>query len=183
MTRPLLHKRLKRFLRTTVTGKNIHSVICAPPGDIGGVKSLYHLCDWLDDCGHSSIIPFDGDHLVSWFAHDCKIFDETYTPQVLVYPEIFQPRFASSIFHICFALGRFKPISSHADLVVVKSPGMRDWVKQQLPETPVKLIRAGIMRAIFEYDGRPKRDLICYMTRSHKSPESPRDCANITATR
>ncbi len=166
--------RLKRFLRSLplVRGRNIRSIVYAPPGDSGGVKSLYLVCDWLNRRGRSAIAPFDGNHLVTWFAHNCRIFDRDYTPQVVVYPEIFQPRHGARVFHICFALGRFKPIEPHADLVVVKSSGMFDWVKQQQPQLPIKIIRSSITRSIFEYDGRPKKEIICYMTRAHKSPET-----------
>jgi glycosyltransferase involved in cell wall biosynthesis len=100
------------------------------------------------------------------------MFDKSYTPQVVVYPEIFQPQHSAQVFHICFALGRFKPIEPHADLVVVKSSGMFDWVKQQQPQLRVKLIRGGVNRNIFDYDGRPKREIICHMTRPHKNPET-----------
>ena len=49
---------------------------------------------------------------------------------------------------------------------------MVDWVKQQNPKLRTVLIEPSIHRSIFEYDGRPKREQICYMTRAHKFPET-----------
>lgn len=167
-------KRLKSAARRLpfVKRGRLYSVVFAPPGDSGGVKSLYHLSNWLDRLGPSGIAPFDGDHLVSWFSHQCRLFQDDYRPDLVVYPEIFQPRLAGDFFHLCFALGRFKPVEPHADLVVTKSPDMADWVKSHQPRLPVKVIAPGISRQIFEYDGRPKQDIICYMTRPHKHPET-----------
>ena len=180
MISPFMHRpvpvrtRIRRVLRglSFVKRRQIYSVVFAPPGDSGGVKSLYTLSDWLGRLGRSTIVPFDGASLVSWFAHDCRIYNDGYVPDVVVYPEVYQPHLGPRFFHICFALGQFKPIEPHADLVVVKSSGMRDWVKAHQPQLRVELIRPSIHRALFDYDGRPKRDLICYMTRPHKSPET-----------
>ena len=49
---------------------------------------------------------------------------------------------------------------------------MAEWIHSHQPRVPVKVIAPGIRRKIFEYDGRPKEDLICYMTRPHKHPET-----------
>ncbi len=40
------------------------------------------------------------------------------------------------------------------------------------PNISALLILPSINRSVFEYDGRPKRNLICYMTRPHKHPET-----------
>jgi hypothetical protein len=47
-----------------------------------------------------------------------------------------------------------------------------DWVTEHNSQAPTALLLPGIDRKIFEYDGREKRDLICYMTRPHKHPET-----------
>src|SRR5579872_2354738 len=162
-------QRLRRYWRKKW---NIESLVYAPPGDSGGVKSLYTVCDWLKALGKSTIAPFDGPGLVSWFTHSCELYDCSYRPDVIIYPEIYQPHLEPGQFHICYALGKYKPIEPHADLVVCKSADMMDWVKGQQPNLPAVLIQPSIERSIFEYDGRPKRDLICYMTRPHKYPET-----------
>lgn len=150
----------------------IDSIVFAPPGSSGGVKSLYNVCSWLNRLGRCAISPFDGRHLVSWFPHDCRIYDESYFPDLVIYPEIHQPDLGRQHFHICFALGRYQLVQPHADLVVVKSPDMMDWVRRQNPRLPTRLIRATIQRSVFEYDQRPKQDIIAYMTRPHKHPET-----------
>jgi hypothetical protein len=89
----------------------------------------------------------------------------------MIYPEIYQAHYDLIKYHICFALGKYAPIEPHADLVVCKSPAIVSWVKQQHQEMPTALITPSIDRSIFEYDGRPKKNQICYMTRPHKHPE------------
>src|SRR5579872_7349102 len=111
----------------------VYSVVYAPPGDSGGVKSLYSVCGWLNELGRSTIAPFDGPGLVSWFAHNCRLYDKTYQPDVVIYPEVHQPRLDARKIHVCFALGKYAPVQSHADLVVCKSLDILDWVKGQEP--------------------------------------------------
>lgn len=149
----------------------INSVVCSPSEIGGGIKSLYSVCEWLSQIGNSRISPLWTSHLATWFKHRCKRYDYSFFPDVLIYPEVEQPHYDFINYHICFALGRFAPIKPHADLVVCKSPAILSWVKQQHPEMPTALIPPSIDRAIFEYDGRPKKDQICFMTRPHKQPE------------
>ncbi|MGZ5023194.1 MAG: hypothetical protein ACXWAX_11470, partial [Chthoniobacterales bacterium] len=92
-------------------------------------------------------------------------------PDLVVYPEIYQPQ-NEGAFQICFALGKWGDISPHADLAVCRSKALTHWVAAQHPALPMSLIRPGINRSVFEYDGRPKQDVICYMTRPHKHPET-----------
>lgn len=149
----------------------IHSVVCSPSEMGGGIKSLYSVCEWLSQVGNSRIAPLWTTHLASWFEHRCKPYDYSFLPDVLIYPEVEQPYYDFINYHICFALGQFAPIKPHADLVVCKSPAILSWVKQQHQEMPTALISPSIDRSIFEYDGRPKKNQICYMTRPHKHPE------------
>jgi hypothetical protein len=165
-------RRLRKLWYSLPRWGKIDSIVYAPPGDSGGVKSLYTVCGWLGELGKSTIVPFDGNHLVNWFPHRCTIFDEIYTPHVVVYPEVHQPNLGDKYFHICFALGKYGAIQPHADLVVCKTPDMVDWIKAQHPHLSVALIRPSIERSVFEYDGRPKQNLICYMTKPHKHPET-----------
>src|SRR4051794_9435542 len=102
----------------------IDSIVFAPPGDAGGVKSLYTVCGWLGHLGKSTISSFDGNHLVDWFPHRCELFDKSYAPHFAVYPEVHQPYLGEGCFHICFALGKYGRILPHADLVVCKNPDM-----------------------------------------------------------
>ncbi|HEX5085925.1 MAG TPA: hypothetical protein VFY40_28155 [Blastocatellia bacterium] len=149
----------------------IDSVVCAPSDIAGGVKSLYSVCEWLSQVGNSGIAPLGKSDLASWFEHRCRLYDYSYVPQVLIYPEVYQPHYDLVKYHVCFALGQYAPIKPHADLVVCKSPAIVSWVKQQHKEIPTTLMLPSIDRSIFEYDGRPKKNQICYMTRPHKHPE------------
>ena len=152
--------------------RNLNSIVFSPASRNGGVKSLYSVCEWLNDLGRSTILPFDNRNLASWFSHRCEAYDHSYTPDVLIYPEVYQPHFEGRIFHICFAVGMLSPIKPHADLAVCKSVEIFDWVKHQHPKMPATLTLPSINRPIFEYDGRPKKDIICYMTRPDKHPET-----------
>jgi hypothetical protein len=151
--------------------RKINSLVFAPAFQSGGVKSLYSVCEWLGELGQSTIAPFQQPRLASWFTHGCQLYDYSYSPEVLVYPEIYQPYVAGK-FHICFALGKYAAIAAHADLVVCKSPEIQRWVKEQLPDIQTTLIAPSIDRAVFEYQGAPKQETICYMTRPHKYPET-----------
>lgn len=154
-------------------GQTIDSVVFAPPFRSGGVKSLYAVCEWLSELGRCTVKSFREPRLADWFAHRCRLYDYSYVPDVLVYPEIYQPHFAGKT-HVCFALGKHAGVEPHADLVVCKSREILDWVADALPGAPTLLVEPSIKRAVFEYDGRPKKDLICYMTRPHKHPETAR---------
>lgn len=148
-----------------------NSIVLAPPVRSGGVKSLYSVCEWLDDVGRSTILPFGGPGLASWFEHRCQLYDDSYDPDIVIYPELYQPRISGRRFHVCFALGKYKPIEAHADLTVCRSPELLRWVREQHPDMPAVVILPSINRAVFEYDERPKEEVICYMTRPHKHPE------------
>jgi hypothetical protein len=67
------------------------------------VKSLYLACHALGRLGRSAIASFPVPGLVDWFRHDCEAFDGSYVPDVLVYPEVFQPHIRRLI--ACYALG------------------------------------------------------------------------------
>ena len=151
--------------------RKINSLVFAPPFQSGGVKSLYAVCEWLGELGPSAIAPFSKPKLASWFTHRCELYDYSYSPDVLVYPEIYQPYVAGK-YHICFALGKYAPVEPHADLVVCKSPEILRWVKEQHTHIPAILIAPSIDRSVFEYQCEPKHDIICYMTRPHKYPET-----------
>jgi hypothetical protein len=153
--------------------RGIDSVVFSPPYIGGGVKSLYSVCEWLNDLGRSTIVPTCQPKLASWFEHRCELYDSSYSPDVLIYPEVYQPYFRWK-YHICFALGKYSPIEPHANLVVCKSDAIREWVRGQHPNIPTALILPSIKRSLFEYDGRPKRDVICYMTRPRKHPDTAR---------
>jgi hypothetical protein len=109
--------------------------------------------------------------LAEWFDHCCTLYDTSYEPDILIYPEIYQP-YVRGKFHICLALGKNAPIRPHADLVICRSQEIVEWVQDQNPNLKTVLILPSIDRRIFEYDGRPKQDVICYMTRPHKHPET-----------
>src|SRR4051812_14892610 len=143
-------RRLRKFWYSLPRWGRIDSIVYAPPGDSGGVKSLYTLSDWLKGLGQSSIVPFDGNHLVNWFPHHCKIFDQTYQPHVVVYPEVYQPNLGDKYFHVCFALGKYGTIQPHADLVVCKTPDMYDWIKAQHAQLNVALVQPSINRSLFD---------------------------------
>lgn len=154
-------------------GRKINSVVFAPSVRAGGIKSLYSVCEWLNDLGRSRIKLLGGRKLASWFEHRCRRYRYSYSPDVLVYPEVYQPHVGGK-YHICFALGKNSLIEPHANLVVCKSLEILDWVRGQHPDIPTALILPSIKRSVFEYDGRPKEDVICYMTRPHKHPETAR---------
>ncbi|HEV2915307.1 MAG TPA: hypothetical protein VGX92_18655 [Pyrinomonadaceae bacterium] len=151
--------------------QNLDSIVFAPPFQSGGVKSLYALCEWLNEVGRCTIAPFDEPRLATWFEHHCELYDFSYSPAVLVYPEVYQPR-VDGKYHICFVLGKRSLIEPHANLLVCKSPEIMDWVREQHPNISSVLVLPSIERSVFEYDGRPKKDVICYMTRPHKHPET-----------
>lgn len=162
---------------TNSTGKRgmrqkVDSIVFAPPAVAGGVKSLYSVCTWLNDLGRSTITPFSEPKLAEWFNHDCVLYDYSYPPDVLLYPEVYQPHAEGTNYHICFALGKRRLIESHADLTVCKSFEVLNWVREQHPSMPTALILPSIDRSVFEYDGRSKKEMICYMTRPHKHPET-----------
>lgn len=150
----------------------MNSIVFAPPFQYGGVKSLYSVCEWLKDAGRSTISPFGAPHLATWFTHGCELYDYSYSPDVLVYPEVYQPHVGASKYHICLALGKNGLVEPHADLTVCRSREILDWVKKQHPKMRATLILPSINRSVFEYDGRQKKDTICYMTRPHKHPET-----------
>src|SRR5262249_40018013 len=151
--------------------RKMHSLVFAPPVLAGGVKSLYAVCEWLNELGCSPISPFYAPQLATWFHHHCQLYDYSYAPDVLVYPEVYQP-YVEGKYHICFALGKHAPIAPHANVTVCKSSAILRWVEAQHPTMPTVHILPSIKRSIFEYDGRPKKDMICYMTRPHKHPET-----------
>jgi hypothetical protein len=148
----------------------VRSVVFAPPCQNGGVKSLYTACEGLDRLGCSRIASFGEPRLATWFAHECQLYDGSYQPDVIVYPEIYQPVFPNSR-HICFLLGKYATPLPHADLVVCRSDDLALWVAEQNLTTPVATMRPSINRRVFEYDGRPKQKTIGYMTRPDKHPE------------
>jgi len=152
--------------------RSFDSVVFAPPLVYGGVKSLYSVCEWLGDFGRSTIAPFAEPKLADWFAHKCRLYDHSYSPDVVIYPEVYQPAIEGNAFRICFALGQLGPIEPRTDLAVCRSPEVLDWVKRQHPSMSTRLVLPSINRSVFEYDNRPKQNLICYMTRPHKYPET-----------
>jgi hypothetical protein len=152
-------------------GRTINSIVFAPYFQAGGVKSLYAVCEWLNDLGRSAIAPFVEPKLISWFEHRCELYDYSYAPDVVIYPEVYQP-YVKGKYHICFALGKRAPIDPHANLIVCKSLEVLNWVKQQCPNSSTALILPSIDRSVFEYQGGPKKEIICYMTRPLKHPET-----------
>jgi hypothetical protein len=137
----------------------------------GGVKSLYSVCEWFNEFGPSRIIPFHEPKLATWFSHNCELYDYSYPPDIVIYPEVYQPNVAGK-YNVCFALGQYAPIQPHANITICRSEEISDWVARQLPNATKALILPSINRAIFEYDDRPKKSMICYMTRPHKHPET-----------
>ncbi len=149
----------------------LDSIVFAPPWEGGGVKSLYVACEALGSLGRSNIVPFDQHLLASWFDHRCQLYDYSYPPDLVVYPEIYQPHIPGRR-HLCFVLGKYAKVAAHADLAVCRSQHLLDWLTEEQPEQPTALLLPGIDRKLFEYDGRPKQDIICYMTRPHKHPDT-----------
>lgn len=149
----------------------LKTVVFAPPVMAGGVKSLYAVCEWFSECGPSKIIPFHEPKLATWFNHSCELYDYSYEPDLVIYPEVYQPNIKGK-FQVCFALGKHAPIQPHASFTICRSRELVDWVANQHPEMPTRLILPSINRRIFEYDGRRKKDAICYMTRPDKHPET-----------
>ena len=146
-------------------------ILFAPPYMSGGVKSLYFACEWSNDLGICRIVPFHEPKLASWFDHRCQLYDYSYEPNVLIYPEVYQP-YIKGKYHVCFALGKHAPIQPHANIVICRSQEIVDWVKEKNSIVPTALVLPSINRSVFEYDGRSKRDIICYMTRPNKHPET-----------
>jgi hypothetical protein len=157
----------------TMTGidRTLRTVVFAPPYMAGGVKSLYSVCDWFNEFGPSRIIPFHEPTLATWFSHNCELYDYSYPPDIVIYPEVYQPNVAGK-YNVCFALGQHAPIQPHASITICRSVQISDWVAAQLPNAAKALILPSIKRAIFEYDDRPKKSIICYMTRPNKHPET-----------
>jgi hypothetical protein len=154
----------------------MRSLVLAPSFVAGGVKSLYAVCEWLDRLGICRVQPFWGDNsLANWFEHDCQLYDSSYEPELVVYPEVHQPDLGPNVFHLCFALGQHEPVRDHAQFVVCRSPRVQQWVREHAPQLPTKIISAGINRRPFEYDGREKQDQVCYFTRPDKHPETAAD--------
>ncbi|MDQ2868851.1 MAG: hypothetical protein M3R59_10675, partial [Verrucomicrobiota bacterium] len=152
----------------------MRAVVYAPSFLAGGVKSLYAVCGWLNQIGRCRIRHFGpAPELAAWFTHDCEL-DGALTENVdlVIYPEIFQPRLSPDTFYLCFAIGRFQNIQPHADLVVCRSTGVAQWLQEHAPQLRHCVIDASIERRRFEYDGRVKRDQICYFMRAEKSPET-----------
>lgn len=150
-------------------GRAINSIVFAPHFQAGGVKSLYSVCEWLTELGRSTIAPFVEPKLISWFEHDCELYDYSYSPELLVYPEVYQP-YVKGKYHLCFALGKRAPVEPHANLIVCKSHEVLGWVNEQYPKLETALVLPSINRAVFEYQGEPKREIVCYMTRPRKHP-------------
>jgi hypothetical protein len=150
--------------------RKLNSIVFAPPWQSGGVKSLYTACEALAELGESSIVPFQGSGLAEWFDHRCKLYDDSYAPDIVLYPEVYQPRLENHQ-HVCYVLGKHAPIKPHADLIICRSEELLTWVSAQEPSIPAFTITPGINRCPFEYDGRPKEQLIGYMTRPTKYPE------------
>ncbi len=157
--------------RATRIDRTLRTVVFAPPYVSGGVKSLYSVCEWLTEFGPSTIIPFHQPELAAWFRHNCQLYDYSYRPDVVIYPEVYQPNIAGK-YNVCFALGQYAPIQPHASIVICRSAEISDWVAAQLPDATRVLILPSINRAVFEYDDRPKQSMICYMTRPDKHPET-----------
>jgi glycosyltransferase involved in cell wall biosynthesis len=150
----------------------LNSIVFSPPWRGGGIKSLYVACEALGQLGRSTIAPFgDEPRLADWFGHHCQLYDYTYLPDLVVYPEVYQPRIPNRR-EICFVLGKYGHVEPHADLAVCRSQALVDWVAKHNSQVRTALLHPGIDRKLFEYDGREKRDVICYMTRPHKHPET-----------
>src|SRR5436190_16312316 len=104
--------------------RSLTSVVFAPPWMGGGVKSLYFACEALNQLGRSSIVPFHEPRVANWFAHSCRLYDESYRPDLVLYPEIHQPHLDTG-HHVCFALGKYGNISPHAELTICRSDAIR----------------------------------------------------------
>jgi hypothetical protein len=167
-----LKRNAKKWWRALKRLGKIDSVVYAPPGISGGVKSLYTVCGWLQDLGESSIVPVNASTLVDWFEHSVRLYQKEYEPHLVAYPAKYPCNLGSNVFHLCCVFGKYKTVEPHADLVVCKSPDTLEWIKQHNPGVPTVIVAPSIRRARFEYDGRPKQDQICYMTRPNKSPET-----------
>lgn len=157
--------------RSISIDRPLRTVVFAPPFVAGGVKSLYSACEWLNEFGPSHIIPFHEPKLATWFRHNCELYDYSYRPDVTIYPEVYQPNVAGA-YNVCFALGKHAPIQPHANLIICRSGEIADWVAAQVPNAARALILPSINRSVFAYDGRPKKNIICYMTRPQKHPET-----------
>ena len=88
--------------------------------------------------------------MAAWFDHRCQLYDGSYTPDVVVYPEVCQPHVDRVKYHVAFALGKYGSIEPHADVTVCKSPEIVAWVNAQHPGMRTVLIAPSIDRSIFE---------------------------------
>ena len=150
----------------------LNSIVFSPPWRGGGIKSLYVACEALGQLGPSTIAPFGDEwRLADWFAHNRRLYDYSYLPDLIVYPEVYQPTIPNRR-HICFVLGKYGHVQPHADLAVCRSQALVEWVAEHDSQVPTAPLLPAIDRKIFEYDGREKRNVICYMTRPHKHPET-----------
>jgi hypothetical protein len=140
----------------------------------GGVKSLYAACEALARVGRCTIANYLTSATARWFQHGCRLYDYSYLPTTIVYPEVYQPRLPHITHRVCLALGKYDEVQPQATLTVCRSPEIQTWVARTNPAMPTVVVRPSIDRSTFEYDGRPKQDLICYMTREHKHPETAR---------
>ena len=161
---------MARFLASHITISLVDSVVFSPPWEGGGVKSLYTACEGLARVGRCGIISFDQPRLATWFDHECELYDYSYPPDCVIYPEIYQPNVPGA-FHVCFALGKYGIPSPHTDLIVCRSQALALWLAEAGQTAPLETIFPSINRSMFEYDGRQKNDVIVYMTREHKHPE------------
>jgi hypothetical protein len=154
--------------------RGIDALVFAGNHQVGGIKSLYHACEALARIGRCTIMNYRSrsQEMAGWFHHPCKPCDFSYTPRAVLYPEVYQPRLPHVEHHVCLALGKYGQVKPHATLAVCKSPEIVSWVKTTNPSTPTVIVQPSIDRALFEYDGRPKRDIICYMSRVHKHPKT-----------
>ena len=159
-------------LEEKIKKKQVNTVVYAPPWQsTGGVKSLYAVCEYMNELGRSHILPFAEPKLAEWFEHNCKMFDGSFFPDIAIYPEVYQPFLSDYTLHICFVLGKYDKVKPHADVVVCKTRESADWVKGYFEEANIVVVRPAINKKIFEYDGRPKKKQVCYMTKGKKSPE------------
>ena len=150
----------------------VDSVVISTRGR-GCSKSLYAVCEALTGLGQSAIGALQpGTTVATWFHHQCLAYDYSYVPDVLIYPELHQVHYPEVKHHICFVQGRFSEVEAHASLAVFKSPGTLSWARARNPRTSAALIPPGIDRQIFDYDGRPKKEIICFMPRPHRYPET-----------
>jgi hypothetical protein len=119
---------------------SLNTIVFSPPWRGGGVKSLYVACEALGRLGRSTIVPFgDEPRLAEWFGHNCHLYDYTYLPDLVIYPEVYQPRIPNRR-HICFVLGKYGHVEPQADLAVCRSQALVDWVTEHSPRMPTSLL-------------------------------------------